>query len=120
MRYTAVLAALLAGCSRGPELVRRPASPPPALLIQGVGVLDVETGSLAQGRNVLITDGRIAKIGDGHLAAPEGAQTINGEGATLLPGLIDMHGHVGEARRRPGCRRCPTPSATCAPFCTAA
>jgi imidazolonepropionase-like amidohydrolase len=87
---------LLTSCGRSPELVRRPPSPPPALLVRDVSVLDVETGRVAPHRDVLVAGGHIAKIaGVGEVAPPDGAQTISGVGATLLPGLIDMHGHVG-------------------------
>ena len=43
--------------------------------------------------DVLIENGRIAMVGKS-LAAPPGAETIDGRGKTLLPGLIDSHTHV--------------------------
>ncbi|MEV0661386.1 amidohydrolase family protein [Actinomadura luteofluorescens] len=41
---------------------------------------------------VLVEDGRIARIGGD---VPENAETVDGSGATLLPGLIDAHVHTG-------------------------
>ncbi|NGO75483.1 amidohydrolase family protein [Streptomyces sp. YC504] len=41
---------------------------------------------------VLVESGRIARLG-GHV--PQGAEVIDGGGATLLPGLIDAHAHTG-------------------------
>ncbi|WP_424863794.1 amidohydrolase family protein [Streptomyces sp. MMS24-I29] len=41
---------------------------------------------------VLVEDGRIALIGGD---VPDGAQVVDGSGATLLPGLIDAHVHTG-------------------------
>jgi imidazolonepropionase-like amidohydrolase len=40
---------------------------------------------------VLVEDGRIARIGAG---VPDGAEVVDGGGATLLPGLIDAHVHT--------------------------
>src|SRR5207253_4651993 len=87
---------LLAACARPPELVRRPEHPPPALLIRDVSVLDVEAGTPPPHRDVVVEGARITRVAAaGSLAAPPGAATIAAGGATLLPGLIDMHGHVG-------------------------
>src|SRR5262249_49714202 len=59
-------------------------------------VLDVQTGAVTPGRDVLVVGERITAVAAGGQAhPPPGAQTIQGSGATLLPGLIDMHGHVG-------------------------
>jgi imidazolonepropionase-like amidohydrolase len=45
---------------------------------------------------VLINNGRIAGISsDGKLAIPAGAQVIDGAGKYLIPGLADMHNHLG-------------------------
>lgn len=86
----------LSSCGQSPELVRRPTVAPPAVVLRDVAVLDVEAGTRVPGRDVLVTGDRIARIAAaGEIAAPPGAQTIAGAGATLLPGLIDMHGHVG-------------------------
>lgn len=94
-----LLAALLAACGGGgPELVRRPATAPPALLIEDVSVMDVETGALTPNRDVLVVGDRIAAVAErGKTSPPPGTQTIAGSGATLLPGLIDMHGHIGNS-----------------------
>ena len=43
---------------------------------------------------VLVDDGRIARVGAASDATPEGADVVDLDGATLLPGLIDAHVHV--------------------------
>jgi imidazolonepropionase-like amidohydrolase len=49
--------------------------------------------------NVIIEDGRISALGEG-IAVPAGLPVIEGEGMTLMPGLIDAHVHSwGEAQR---------------------
>src|SRR4030095_9395771 len=61
-RLLLALAALLAACGRSPELVRRPSTPAPALLIEDVSVLDVATGKLAPNRDVLVVGDKITTI----------------------------------------------------------
>ncbi|MGH7899993.1 MAG: amidohydrolase family protein [Candidatus Binatia bacterium] len=106
--------ALTAGACgpRRPELVRLPKDPPPAVLIRNAAVLDVESGKLSERRDVLIVGDRIAKIGAaGAVEAPAGAGTIEAEGATLLPGLIDMHAHIGNAPEPSWVTTIPDPAA---------
>ncbi|HKS25463.1 MAG TPA: CIA30 family protein [Thermoanaerobaculia bacterium] len=43
--------------------------------------------------DVLVHDGKIARIGDG-IAAPPGTEVVDAAGKTLLPGLIDAHSHA--------------------------
>lgn len=99
LRYPALATLLLWLClacaGGGPTLVERAASPPAALLIAQTNVWDVVAGTVVRGHDVLIRGDRIAAIAPaGTLAVPRGAARIDGRGATLLPGLIDMHGHV--------------------------
>lgn len=42
---------------------------------------------------VIVTDGKIAAVGE-EVAPPQGAEVIDGTGATLLPGFIDSHTHT--------------------------
>lgn len=64
-----------------------------SLFITNVQILDVHTLSLRQGESVLVKDGRITAVG-ADAVAPEGARTVDGQGKTLMPGLIDCHVHV--------------------------
>lgn len=43
---------------------------------------------------VLVQDGRIVDVGS-RLEIPDGAAILDAPGATVLPGLIDMHTHLG-------------------------
>jgi imidazolonepropionase-like amidohydrolase len=47
---------------------------------------------LAPSTTVVVTDGVIVALGQG-AQVPEGAKVIEGQGKTLLPGLIDCHTH---------------------------
>ncbi|GAA4978633.1 dihydroorotase [Pseudonocardia tropica] len=45
--------------------------------------------------DVLVADGVVATIGTG-LTAPGGAETLDADGAVLLPGFVDLHVHLRE------------------------
>lgn len=92
-----LIATLVAsGCAPDrPALVEPPEPTPEAVLIEHVDVLDVAAGRVERDRDVLLRGDRIAAIGlGGGLTAPPAAQRIDGRGLTLLPGLVDAHGHV--------------------------
>ncbi len=96
----AFMAALLGGCGTGkqPDLVQLPEEKPAAVMIKNVAILDVESGKLLMGHDVLALGDSIAGIAEtGLLEQPDDAQVIDGTGATLLPGLIEMHSHLGNA-----------------------
>ena len=50
------------------------------------------TGTDASATTVLTSGARIAAVGD--MPCPRGSQTINLQGATLMPGLTDAHAHL--------------------------
>ena len=62
-----------------------------AYVVRNVRVFDGET--VAERRTVVISQGKIAAVGDSTVAVPAGAQEVAGEGRTLLPGLMDAHVH---------------------------
>jgi imidazolonepropionase-like amidohydrolase len=48
---------------------------------------------------IIVRDGRIEQIGPaGRIKIPAGAEKIDVTGKTIVPGLINTHGHVGEAQ----------------------
>ncbi len=63
-------------------------------LFTNVQVLDA-TGEEPYGAEVLVTDNRISKIArDGTSIAAPDAEVVDGNGGTLMPGLIESHAHV--------------------------
>lgn len=44
--------------------------------------------------DVLVRDGVVVELGD--LTAPEGVEILEGDGAVLLPGFVDLHVHLRE------------------------
>ena len=70
---------------------------PAGLLLRNARLFDSERKTIHDGWSVLVRGDRIAAVGpDAEIAAPAGAETIDAAGATLLPGLWDMHTHQGE------------------------
>jgi imidazolonepropionase-like amidohydrolase len=70
----------------------------PALAITHVTVIDA-TGAPAQpDQTVIIKDGRIVALGkSADTPVPAGAETVDGTGKFLIPGLWDMHAHIAAA-----------------------
>ena len=71
----------------------RPADPP--LLLAGAQVLDPAGARWLEGRDVLVENGRIAKIAaPGSFPVPAGAVRVDLAGLHLIPGLIELHSHL--------------------------
>src|SRR5210317_1547223 len=62
------------------------------ILITNVNVWDGTSDNTIQA-DVLIEGNKFKEIKSG-IKAPKGATTIDGQGGTLIPGLIDMHQHL--------------------------
>jgi hypothetical protein len=75
----------------GRELVKRYPQP---VYLENVRVFDTASGRIGAPVTVTVFDDRIASV---RADAPpaDAAVVIDGEGGTLLPGLFDMHVHVG-------------------------
>lgn len=64
--------------------------------ITNVSVIDIEAGSLIPGQTVVIEKGQITNIGPtASIIMPENAIQIDATGKFLIPGLWDMHAHLG-------------------------
>jgi len=76
---------------------KTPVSPAASIFaISGVNIWDGAGGALIRDGVIVINDGRIQAVGPrASTPIPKGATVISGEGKTLIPGLINAHGHVG-------------------------
>jgi CubicO group peptidase (beta-lactamase class C family) len=54
------------------------------------------TGKTIDPANIVVRDGRIVSVGP---AAPAGAERIDLAGKTVIPGLVNAHGHVSSAEQ---------------------
>ena len=79
----------------------KPAAPPastvsPAVVIDGAQIWDGTGNPPVQDAILVVKDDRIEAVGArGAVSVPAGAKTVSGKGKTLIPGLINMHGHLG-------------------------
>lgn len=84
--------------ARARELASRLAHRPPAagVAIRGARVLDLAAKRWLPDQTVLIEGARIKSIGPSKTTrTPEGAELIEAGGKALIPGLWDMHAHLG-------------------------
>jgi hypothetical protein len=72
----------------------------PAVVITHVTVIDVVAERAVPDQTVVIAGGRITRVGRARSTSiPGGARVIEGRGKYLIPGLWDMHVHLGMTGR---------------------
>ena len=85
--------------AEGEELVamqRRLAHPlPGTTLIRNARVFDSEKATLGAASDVLMRDGKIVSISAAGQGQPAADKVVDANGRVLLPGLFDMHAHIG-------------------------
>ena len=64
--------------------------------IRNVRVFDPEQLALTDLKDVVIYGKRVASVQPASSPAPDGEVVIDGEGGTLVPGMYEMHGHLGQ------------------------
>ena len=69
-----------------------PVAPP--LLIRNARIIDGTGAPTTRPRDLLVRDGRIARIAAAGTLAPDGARVLDAEGRWLIPGLMDLHAHI--------------------------
>jgi imidazolonepropionase-like amidohydrolase len=88
MRWLAIAMAVLIG-----PAAALPAAEPAAILLKPAAVFDGLDGKTHPGWQVLVEGDKIAAVGP-TLSAPAGAKVIDLPGDTLIPGMIEGHGHL--------------------------
>jgi imidazolonepropionase-like amidohydrolase len=75
------------------QLARRPDHP---VAIEHVALFDSEQATIRKDQTVVIDGGRITQLGTAaSVHVPKDAERIAAAGMTLVPGLFDMHVHLG-------------------------
>ncbi len=70
---------------------------PNGMVFAHVNLFDAQSAEILKDRSVVVVGNRIRSVGPAdQVAAPAGAEVIDAAGKTLLPGLWDMHAHVGD------------------------
>jgi imidazolonepropionase-like amidohydrolase len=76
------------------QLAHRP--PAAGLAFTHAQLFDSERRTLVPDQTVIVVGDRITAVGDARTPIPAGAQVIDAHGRTLIPGLWDMHVHLGD------------------------
>lgn len=85
------LAALFTTAVLWPLAEPAPNNIEPRLLIDNVSIVDVETGEVLAGHQILIEDGIISATGED--LSREDIKVFDAQGQFAIPGLFDMHAH---------------------------
>ncbi|OFW10006.1 MAG: hypothetical protein A3H96_03370 [Acidobacteria bacterium RIFCSPLOWO2_02_FULL_67_36] len=67
---------------------------PRPVLIRGARVIDGRGSPLSEPRDVLVRNGRIARVAPSGSIDASGIRVLDGAGEYLVPGLIDLHAHI--------------------------
>jgi Tol biopolymer transport system component len=82
----------------GIEQPRR--KPVGTIVLRGAKIITMKGDEVIPDGDVVITDHRIAAVGKrGSVAVPPGARIMDVKGATIMPGIIDVHAHWIEIAR---------------------
>jgi imidazolonepropionase-like amidohydrolase len=69
-------------------------------VITGVRLIDGTGRPAVENATVVITNGRVEAVGGANLKGPAGATVVNLSGKTIVPGLINAHGHLGAGDKK--------------------
>jgi imidazolonepropionase-like amidohydrolase len=70
---------------------------PNGVVFAHVNLFDSESARVLKDQSIVVVGNRIVSVGPSdHVNVPSGAEVIDAPGKTLLPGLWDMHSHVGD------------------------
>jgi predicted amidohydrolase len=74
--------------------------PAGTVVLRGAKAITMKGDEIIADADIVITDNRIAAIGKrGSVTAPAGAKIIEVRGATIMPGIVDVHAHWSEVAR---------------------
>jgi imidazolonepropionase-like amidohydrolase len=85
--------ALLVVAGLTPAIAQESSEKPRQVLFTNVNIFDGVNGELIENGSVLVEGNLIKTVSSGPIVAPT-AFKVDGEGRTLMPGLIDMHSHL--------------------------
>ncbi|MGE0441185.1 MAG: amidohydrolase family protein [Gemmatimonadales bacterium] len=78
----------------GPALAPFVAESAPVVALRHARLIDGTGAPLRENQTIVIRDGRIAAVGDDAIVSvPAEARVHDLAGATVIPGLVDLHGH---------------------------
>lgn len=86
-----------AGCAGGPP--EPPAAARAAVVYDGARIIDGTGAPAIEAGRLVIDEGRVAAVGpQNEVESPPGAAVVDLSGRTVMPALVNLHGHVGFQR----------------------
>ena len=77
-------------------------APEGTVAFEDVNVLPMDQERVLEAYTVVVSDGRITAMGPAtEVSPPRGAQVVAGQGRFLLPGFVEMHGHLPRSDSEP-------------------
>ena len=83
--------------ARAAELASKLAHRVKGIVFTHANVFDSESGKIVKDQNVIVAGNRIQNVGPSEKVRVDDAEVVDATGKTLLPGLWDMHTHVGDS-----------------------
>jgi imidazolonepropionase-like amidohydrolase/Tol biopolymer transport system component len=72
------------------------AKPSGSTAFTGARIITMNGNEVIERGTIVVTDNRISAVGaDGTVTIPDGARTFDASGKTIMPGIIDVHAHMG-------------------------
>lgn len=94
MKQRAAIAGLLLAVAFPPGFAAQQSPPDRVLVIANVTVLPMDGERVLAGQTAVIERGVITRLGAAATITIPGAQTIDGTGKYLIPGIVDVHVHL--------------------------
>lgn len=71
-----------------------------SIVLRGAKIITMKGDEIIPDGDIVVTDNRIAAVGKrGSVAVPPGARVMDLKGATIMPGIVDVHAHWIEIAR---------------------
>src|SRR5437660_7084416 len=90
VRIAVLCLAVLTMTAAGPS-----AQAPAVKAFTGARLIDGTDRGPIDNATIIVRDGRVDSIG-ANVTVPSGAQVVSLAGKTVIPGLVNAHGHVGD------------------------
>jgi len=72
--------------------------PTGVIAFKGARIITMKGGDVIENGTIIISGNKIMSVGASNTIIPEGAKIIDATGKTIMPGLIDVHAHLGQFR----------------------
>ena len=73
----------------------RSPSPKGLVAITGATIITMDGNEVIENGVIIVENNRIKKVGNSKTKIPKGAKMVDAYGKTIIPGLIDVHAHMG-------------------------